>query len=177
MEIPKGSFQFGNHNSLEEWGIVVNSYDVLLPPKRERKVTIPGRSGRYDYGARNYEERPLILKCYLERQITKAELREIAYALSEKKKLVLYQEPDKHYAAELYDPSEVTELPLEIMREFELSFICEPFAYGDSREEVITDGVNILDYKGTAEAPCRIIIENPNDYDVSNIVITAIKRG
>ena len=42
MEIPKGSFQFGNHNSLNDWGIVVNSYDVLLPPKRERKVMIPG---------------------------------------------------------------------------------------------------------------------------------------
>ena len=177
MEIPKGSFQFGNHNSLNDWGIVVNSYDVLLPPKRERKVTIPGRSGRYDYGAKSYEERTLVLHCYLERQISKAELREIAYALSEKKKLILWQEPDKHYVAELYDPSEVTDYPMEIMREFELTFICEPFAYAATKEEVISDGVNILDYNGTAAAPCRIIIENPNNYKVSNIVITAIKRG
>lgn len=177
MDIPAGSFQFGTHNSLKDWGIVVNGYDVLLPPKRERKLTIPGRSGKYDYGSKLYDERTLVIECYLERQITKAELREIAYALSEKRNLTLWQEPDKHYVAELYDPSEVTDFPMEIMRAFTLTFVCEPFAYGDATEAAISDGVNHIDYKGTAEAPCRIIIENPNNYDVSNIIITAIKRG
>lgn len=173
----EGSFQFGTKNSREDWGIVVINHDVLMPQKRSRKVVIPGRSGAYDYGSKLYEERTLIIDCYLERQISKAELREIAYALSEKKKLILYNEPDKYYAAELYDPAEVMELPLEMMREFSLSFVCEPFAYKDTVEKNIVSGENKIDYMGTAAAPCRIIIKNTNAYPVSNIVITAIKRG
>lgn len=177
MTIPEGSFQFGGKNSLTDWGIVVVGHDIFLPQKRSRKITIPGRSGQYDYGSKLYEERSLVLDCYLERKISKAELREIAYALSEKKRLTLYNEPDKYYVAELYDPVEVTDLPLEVMREFSLTFLCEPFAYKETTEQAITNGVNKMDYQGTAAAPTRIVIENPNNYAVSNIIITATKRG
>ena len=47
------SFSFNQYNSVEDWGMMVVATDVLLPPKRRRKITIPGRSGAYDFGARN----------------------------------------------------------------------------------------------------------------------------
>ena len=47
------SFSFGRYNSVDDWGLMVIAYDYLLPPKRARKITIPGRSGSYDFGAKN----------------------------------------------------------------------------------------------------------------------------
>lgn len=101
------SFSFGRYNSVDDWGLMVIAYDYLLPPKRARKITIPGRSGSYDFGAKNWEERTLRMTCTLTRQVTKAEFREIIYALSKKARLRLWNEPDKYYIAELYDPAEV----------------------------------------------------------------------
>ena len=62
------SFSFGRYNSMDDWGIMVLNYDVLLPPKRSRKLTIPGRSGAFDFGAKNWEERPLRIQCMLTRK-------------------------------------------------------------------------------------------------------------
>ena len=101
------SFSFGRYNSMDDWGIKVVGYDVLLPPKRSRKLTIPGRSGSFDFGAKNWEDRPLRIYCMLTRQMTKAKFREIAYLLSKKAQLRLWNEPDKYYIAELYESPEV----------------------------------------------------------------------
>ena len=95
------SFSFGRYNSVDDWGLMVIAYDYLLPPKRARKITIPGRSGSYDFGAKNWEERTLRMTCTLTRQVTKAEFREIIYALSKKARLRLWNEPDKYYIADL----------------------------------------------------------------------------
>lgn len=145
------SFSFNQYNSVEDWGMMVVATDVLLPPKRRRKITIPGRSGAYDFGARNWEERTIRLTCTLMRQMSKGEFREIVYALSKKGRLRLWNEPGKFYVAELYDPSEVQDFYLETAREFELAFTAEPFAYGPTVTTHITNGRNALAYKGTAE--------------------------
>lgn len=58
------SFSFGRYNSVDDWGLMVIAYDYLLPPKRARKITIPGRSGSYDFGAKNWEERTLRMTWY-----------------------------------------------------------------------------------------------------------------
>ena len=89
------SFSFGRYNSVDDWGLMVIAYDYLLPPKRARKITIPGRSGSYDFGAKNWEERTLRMTCTLTRQVTKAEFREIIYALSKKARLRLWNEADR----------------------------------------------------------------------------------
>ena len=83
------SFSFNQYNSVEDWGMMVVATDVLLPPKRRRKITIPGRSGAYDFGAKNWEERTIRLTCTLMRQMSKGEFREIVYALSKKGRLWL----------------------------------------------------------------------------------------
>lgn len=170
------SFSFGRYNSMDDWGIKVVAYDYLLPQKRSRRITIPGRSGTYDFGAKNWEDRSLRIQCMLTRKMSKAEFREIAYLLSKKSQLRLWNEPDKYYIAELYEPAEVQDYYLEIAREFELAFVCEPFAYGESISAPIKSGRNNFKYKGTAETPCMIVLKNTSDYDVVNITLTAIKR-
>lgn len=171
------SFSFGRYNSVDDWGLMVIAYDYLLPPKRARKITIPGRSGSYDFGAKNWEERTLRITCTLTRQVTKAEFREIIYALSKKARLRLWNEPDKYYIAELYDPTEVQDYYLETGREFELNFIAEPFAYGPTITTPLENGRNKIAYQGTAETPCMIVLRNVSSSNVQNITITATKRS
>ena len=89
------SFSFGTYNSVDDWGIMVIGHDTFLPPKRSRKISIPGRSGAYDYGAKNWDERTVRLECVLMRQMKKEEFREIVYLLSKKGRLRLWNEPEK----------------------------------------------------------------------------------
>lgn len=165
------SFTFGKYNSLDDWGIRVVTYDVLLPPKRERKVEIPRRSGQYNYGDNVWDERKVRISCTLERKISRAEVREIAYHLSKEAKLVLWEEPEKYYIGEIYDPEEIIDYFDECMREFELTFICRPFALSNARTIPITSGLVSVDYKGTADAPCTIILKNETSHNIVHPVI------
>lgn len=176
MNIPGDSFSFGAFNSLADWSIRVVKYDVLTPPKRPRKVQIPMRSGMYDFGARCWEERTVRVECTLERKIPRSELREIAGALSRKSQLRFWDEPDKCYIGELYDPAEITDYYDEAIRDFTLSFICEPFALGRTVTMPIHSGENAVAYRGTAETPCVIVLRNLSDGGVQEVAITAIKR-
>lgn len=171
------SFSFGRYNSLDDWGIRVIAYDYFLPPKRARKVTIPGRSGSYDFGAQNWDDRTLRIVCVLERPMTKSEFREIVYALSRKGRLRLWNEPGKYYIAELYDPAEIQDYYMETAREFELAFFCEPFAFGATVTQPIASGENAVDYRGTAETPCTIVLKNLSNANILTVTITAIKRS
>lgn len=170
------SFQFGGYNSVDDWGIKVLAYDTLIPPKRMRRQQIPGRNGSYDYGTKNYDDRLLRLSCTLERKISKAQLREIAYLLSQKSQLRLWNEEDKYYIGELDNAAEVTDYPCEAMREFELTFTCEPFAYGAMKEIDVQRGINPLTYAGTAETPFILRLSNRGNNNISNITITVVKR-
>ena len=171
------SFSFGTYNSVDDWGIMVIGHDTFLPPKRSRKISIPGRSGSYDYGAKNWDERTVRLECVLMRQMKKEEFREIVYLLSKKGRLRLWNETEKYYMAELYDSPNVDDFYLEEMREFELAFVCEPFAYGENVTTAIADGRNRIAYKGTAETPAVIVLRNASDDEIANVTITAIKRS
>lgn len=171
------SFSFGTYNSVDDWGIMVIGHDTFLPPKRSRKISIPGRSGAYDYGAKNWDERTVRLECVLMRQMKKEEFREIVYLLSKKGRLRLWNETEKYYMAELYDSPNVDDFYLEEMREFELAFVCEPFAYGENVTTALADGRNKIAYKGTAETPAVIVLRNASDDEIANVTITAIKRS
>lgn len=165
------SFSFGKYNSLDDWGIRVITYDVLLPPKRERKVQIPRRSGRYNYGENVWDERTIRITCTLERKISRAQVREIAYALSQESNLVLWEEPDKYYIGEIYDSAEILDYFDECMRDFELTFICRPFAYSAAKTVPIASGNAKPEYQGTADAPCTIILRNNTGSTIVNPTI------
>lgn len=176
-KIPADSFSFGTVNSLTDWGIRAVKYDVLTPAKRPRKVQIPMRSGMYDYGAVCWEERTVRIECTLERKISRSELREIAGALSQKSRLRLWDEPDKYYVGELYDPAEILDYYDEALRDFTLNFVCEPFAYGSTVTHPIASGENRIGYRGTAETPCVIVLNNQSGAEAQTVTITAVKRS
>lgn len=177
MNLPDDSFSFGAYNSLADWGIRAVKYDVLTPAKRPRKVQIPMRSGMYDFGALCWEERTVRIECTLERKISRGELREIAGALSRKSQLRLWDEPDKYYLGELYDPAEILDYYDEAMRDFTLSFVCEPFAFGPVTTVPLTMGANPVAYRGTAPAPCLIVLRNLSREAAQTVTITAVKRS
>ncbi len=171
------SFSFGKYNSVDDWGIKVVCFDVLLPEKRERKTEIPRRSGVYNHGKNVWNERVIRIECTLERKISRADLREIAYQLSRKAQLRLWEEPDKYYIGELYEPPEIIDYANECMRDFTLEFVCEPFALAESRSEPLKNGKNSVTYDGTVEKGAIFEIINPNSYTVNNItIITTTKR-
>jgi len=178
IHIPADSFSFNGMNSLETWGIKVVAYDVFSPNKRERNQTIPFRHGRFDYGKKYFDERIVTLRCATEaKELTKAEMREVILWLTQRGRLTLWDEPDKHYVGELEESADVDVLPQEVKREFLLPFRCEPFAYGEQNTLPIETGMNRIDYQGTAETPTLIVIRNPNDFPVTGITLTAVAHN
>ncbi len=158
----------------QTFGIAVAKvHDVLLPALRARKVGIPHTDGRYDYGAKNWEERPLILECNIARKPTRAEMRELAYTLSQKGEIILWNEQAKRYVGRLYDPQVLTKIGRG-QQEFTLEFVCDPFAYGNTKTYLLTNGNNSIEYKGTAETPCLIVLKNTGTEIITNIQLTAI---
>ena len=165
------------NNCYDLWGIKVINRDVFSPPKRERKRQIPFRHGSYDMGYEKfYDDRQIRVECQLTRPFPKADFREIIYVLSQKNMLFFWDEPDKFYRAELYDSVSVEVFPREVARNFVLPFVCEPFAYGNQEIIKLDEGINGIEYTGTAEAPTLIIIRNQNPFPVSGIMVTAVQR-
>ena len=192
-QIQSFSFNFRGRNSTDEFGIRANSYDFILPDKRERRQLVPFRNGTYDYGAQWYNDRILRLRCiWLTSKIekmTRSDIREIAYWLSKKGNIVLDIEPDKYYVGEINNANELiahynyAKEDIETGNtdttdgEFELNFVCEPFAYGKLVTQPIEEGINRIQYKGTAETPCTIILRNETGFDVTGIQIVAKRRN
>lgn len=170
----KFSFEFGGKNFLIKYGVYVEKRnDLLFPQLRARKITIPGRSGSYDYGAKYYDDRVVELQCLSASDLTRAQIREMAYDLSGKKRLSIFDEPDKHYMAQLYDPSIIQYVGMKGSR-YTLSFSCEPFAYGETVAQPITAGENFIQYAGTAETPALIVLRNTSETGAANIQIKAL---
>jgi len=164
------SFTFGGVDIRDEYGLIVERFeDVLAPSLRERKIVVPERDGAYDYGAKYYDERRLIVHC-ASVGMTRTECRELALALSEKDELIRWDETDKYYYGRIYDPTSIQRIAGAAKR-FELVFICDPFVYGDQVTETFTNYDN-LTYAGSARTPPRITITNNNAYSVNGITIT-----
>ena len=190
------SFSFRNKNC-REYGLIVNSYDFLLPEKRQRKQFVPFRNGAYDYSIednkRFYNERELRLRCvWLNdplKRLSRADIREISLWLSKRGRIVLDIEPDKYYMGELFDSNELTTHYNYLINmndeydggqttdgEFELTFICEPFAYGKVVQQSITNGKNLISYNGTADTPTMIVLRNHSGAAATNIQIVLSKK-
>ena len=173
-ELQRGEFSFNGTPMRQSFGIsIAKVHDVLLPALRARQIGIPQTDGRYDYGAKNWEERPLILECNIAKKPSRAEMRELAYVLSQKGKIVLWNEPDKYYIGRLYDPQVLTKIGRGQL-EFTLEFVCEPFAVGKTITQPLTNGNNPIEYKGTAETPCLIVLKNTGTETITNVQLTAI---
>lgn len=171
----KSSFLFGSIDMFEKFGIQIAEdglpHDVLMPQLRERKVTIPLRSGAYDYGAHYYDERAIQITCVTVRKGTRDDAREMAYILSKKSQIRFWNEDDKYYIGRVYQAPDL-DILRNIGNRFTLTFICEPFAHGDTVTESFTNLRYEPDYPGTAPTPTYIVIENTGNTNAVNIVIT-----
>jgi phage-related protein len=186
MPIGHFSFNFRGKNSIDDFGIAATSSDFLLPQKRERKRSIPFRSGAYDYGSRWYNERELLVSCFWlnrrEMRHTRSDIREIAYWLSSKGRIEFPHE-EKFYIGELYDPNELivhydysSQDNETTDGRFELRFVCEPFAYKDITVLPILSGNNVINYEGTAETDSLFIFKNESSVPISNIQVLVTRR-
>lgn len=162
--IDSGSFRFGAHDLYREYGLRLVEVvgDALTPRLRPRKIVVPARSGAYDYGAKYYDERTVTLDCESTKRLTRAGWRELSYVLARKSRLYIFHEPDKYYVGRLYDPAQIETARFELVR-FTLEFICEPFAHGETVQEVFGTKLDMTGdkaYRGTAPTPTRIEITN-----------------
>ena len=175
-ELLRAEFSFNGIPLKQKFGATVaHVHDSIFPAARARKIMIPGKDGRYDYGVRNREERSLILDCNIARILSRAELRELSYLLSDKGEIRLWNEPDKYYIGQLYNPEELQKVGLG-QREFSLDFTCEPFAYGEQKVEELAYGSNTISYNGTASSPPLIILKNTGTEPIKNVQITALYK-
>ena len=91
----------GVHSSV--YGICTQDQErAILPPGRDERIVIPGRSGYYDGPPGVYDERVEGLHCSFKCPPGKTVpemCREIAYWLSGEGRLIYDKEPDKHYNA------------------------------------------------------------------------------
>lgn len=171
----KSSFLFGNVDMFEKYGLMLTDdgmpQDVLLPGLRSRKVTIPLRSGAYDYGAHYYDERGIQITCVTTRMLTRDDAREIAYTLSKKSEIRFWTEPDKYYIGRVYQAPSLEQIR-NVGNRFSLTFICDPFAHGQTKTESFTNLRYEPEYPGTAPTPTYIVIENTGNANAVNIVLT-----
>lgn len=182
-----GSFKFGGTDMYDTFGIMILDAgmpdDLFIPEIRERKVEVPNRHGKYDFGATYYNERELTLKCIaaeperlkMGKENLRQYVREITYVLSKKSEIRLWNEPEKYYIGRLYNSVELTQLR-NLAEEFTLTFICEPFAYGQTYTKIFTNKY-IPEYNGTIATPTYIILRNTaSSGNVTNIKITQVDR-
>ena len=175
--VEHNSFRFGNIDMWENWSLrILKVTDFLKPRLRSRKVLLPLRNGEYDYGAKYYNERTVTLQCVRMTDISRHEQRDLAYILSKKSELRIYDDTEKYYLGRIY-----TEPALSPIRngglQVTLEFICEPFAYGEVVSEDFINGKYTPDYKGTAPTPTYIVIENTGRGNATNLqIVQSIRR-
>lgn len=173
MIVQPDSFAFAGVDMLAQYGIRCVSHDPLLPKLRERTIALPGHDGAHDFGARRYDTRTIKLDCDSMRSLSREELREVAYLLTRKGRLVLWDEPDKYYVGQIYKETQLKYLGIA-GHEFPLTFSCEPFAYG----KVVSDTMPVqFAYAGTAETPTRIQITNTGTQPIIGLTIRIRERS
>ena len=177
--MPGDSFEFRGINFLTRFGIKVVKIDFLLPPKRERKIQIPGRHGKYDFGSECWEERIIRIDCDVTKKLSRGELREVSALLGKKGNLYLWDEPDKFYVGEVFMAPEIFEYPKANIRTFTVEWVCEPFAYRETSFQSLQKGRNVIAYEGTESTPCQIVIKNVASSSlnrIENMTVQAVYR-
>lgn len=168
------SFTYNGIDMYQQFKIQMLVYDLFMAELRQRKVIVPGRSGAYDYGANRHEERPLRMTIAVEGEITDAQFDSLKYTLSRKGRIVLWDKPDRYFVGQLYDPVEVIDYFRHAKREFEITFLCEPYAYALEPTILLANRpIMPIAYEGTRETPTRITIRNNGSTPLRGITITA----
>lgn len=175
------SFTFNGLDMRERFGLIVSDVtDLLIPQIRERKVTVPGRSGAYDFdkrsGEETFSERQLTIRCGTSKLLKRADVRELSYILANKGRIILWNEPDKYYIGRIYSPNSIERLAHNL-KQFELTFVCDPFAYGKQITQTWYSALHYPNYMGTGRTPTRISIKNVGGFPMQMVVIRVRERS
>lgn len=174
--LTESSFMFDGVDMFDRFGIQITDdgmpSDVLLPTIRSRKITMPMRNGAYDFGAKYYEERAITLNCVTVKVNTREDAREMAYLLSKKSQIRFWNEPEKYYIGRVYQAPTLEQIR-NIGNRFSLTFVCDPFAYGEEVSDTFTTRYT-PDYQGTAPTPTKITITNTGGQTISQISIVQL---
>lgn len=172
------SFNFNDKNSYADFGIKCLRYDVLKPQKRNQSLTIPNKNGNIEVNSKRfYDSRRLDIKCVCCKDLTRSELRNLAYFLNKSNlKITFWDETDKYYLGEIFDPPSFSKDEYKIKYSFTLSFICDPFAYGQTIRKRLYSGNNTIKYNGTFETPTIITIKNNSNANINNVTVNEIRR-
>lgn len=144
-------FEYNRQHS-SNFDIIVQSVNrPILPAKRRREVSVPGRAGSYDFGSNKYENRMItvdisfiavtFVALRLNARDIELWLRQTTYC-----ELIFDDEPDKYYAAKIYN-----EIGLENFFRFgkaSLVFECQPMAQAietTDEDTTILDSYILLD--------------------------------
>ena len=172
--LTESSFQIDDVDMFDRFGLQITENgmpsDVLLPAIRARKITLPMRDGAYDFGAKYYDERAITLNCVTVKANTREDAREMAYLLSKKSQLRIWNEPDKYYIGRVYQAPTLEQIR-NIGNRFSLTFICDPFAYGEEVTATFTTRYS-PHYAGTAPTPAILTITNTGSQTITSINIT-----
>lgn len=168
------SFTYNGIDMYEQFKIKVIIYDLFMAARRQSKLVVPGRSGAYDFKADEHEERPLRMVLEVEGTITDAQFDSLKYTLSRRGRIVLWDKPDRYFIGQLYDPTEVIDYFRHSKREFDVNFLCEPYAYALA-PTVVTAKTPIMpiQYAGTRQTPTRITIRNTGSTPLQGVTVTA----
>ncbi len=169
-----------NGKDIKEFGLALRSKKrPMLATRSYTSTPIQDRHGE-SLDINGYNNRPIEISVYfLEKNLEdlRQKAREFAYWLRKECKLIFDDEPDKYYLGWALDGSDLD--VLGTIGEATITFTCKPFAYGiEQGFKKLNVGHNRdIGYKGTTEAPTRIIITNKGNKTINGIKITAIEKG
>lgn len=171
------SFTYNGIDVYELARLKMVSYNTFTAPLRPRKQVIPGRSGAFDFGAKYHDERTLRMSCTIDGEITDSQFDSLKFTLSRKGRIILWDQLDRYYYGQSYDATEVIDYYRHCMREFEINFVCDPYAYA-LEPTVLTTSNRILPvaYEGTRETPTRITIRNTGTASLVGLTLIARER-
>lgn len=161
-------FTFHNHHTSAFPGLIIKTVNnPLLPPKRIKRISVPGRDGSYVFED-GFCNKQLEFHCVLARSTLhdrRLRLRQIAAWLSVAGDLVLDHEPDKTYRV-LRTVSDVR-LALDSLKdEFSIVFETEPFQYGE-RYVISVDTPTTFMVTNAGSAPAETLISVTGSGDVT----------
>lgn len=170
-------FKFkGEHSS--KYSVYFKSTNrTILPPVRKSSYIIPQRNGDLTNIGIVFDTRTISIQVFISQTSLpklREKLRDIAFWLQGYGELVFDDEPDKIYDARIEESLDLSQVAYS--GEFIVNFICQPFAYKRAENKSIYLGSNKINYSGTAETPCIIILENNTNEVIKNITVTVLKR-
>ena len=173
-------FAFNNVHS-EEMGVVFRSVDrTLLPAKRVKQYTIPGKSGTYDIED-GYENREIVCTVAFvgdgkQYQGVRTRARAVAEWLSGEGLLVFDDEPGKAYSAKVVGGVAIEQIA--ITGHCEVAFLCSPFAESLAYNQQAASSVSLphtetINVSGTQETDGLIYITARGT--ISTLTVTRLK--